>query len=231
MYIEINTSDRRRNIDQQYVISEIREDVCLALPFHHLFTRNDNTSVFYGIGKVKALKIIIQSEHHIKTFNAVGDYFTLNTEVFTLFKQFVCELYELSQSSRTTKARYKKFCSKKEIISGVRCLGHIKRENYVTATAQKSLIPCSAIPSPCENYGWRIKDGLFQIQWMLWKPVPNELFESISCSGRKSKCWGNQCVCRSHKLHVRTSATVIPVKIKVKTLVLIYLTKMKMKLK
>ena len=41
---------------------------------------------------------------------------------------------------------------------------------------------------------------MLQIQWMLWKPVPDKLFELISCSCRNSNCLGNQCVFRSHGL-------------------------------
>ena len=110
MYIEIRTSDRRRCIDIRNVVSEIREEVCLALPALHSFTGNDYTSAFYGIGKVKALNILIRSEDHIETFKAIGDQFTLNAELFPLAEQFMCELYGLSQCSSTTEARYKKFC-------------------------------------------------------------------------------------------------------------------------
>ena len=80
-------------------------------------------------------------------------------------------------------------------------LYYMKRLNYMTAAIQKSLIPIPVIPSACEDYGSIIKDALFQIQWMLRKLVPDELFESISSSNRKSKCLGNQCVCSgSHGL-------------------------------
>ena len=79
-------------------------------------------------------------------------------------------------------------------------LCHLKKVNYVTALIKKWLIPCLVIPSPCEDYVWIIKDGMLQIQWMLRKLVPDELIELISCSCRKSKCLGNQCVCRSHGL-------------------------------
>ena len=73
----------------------------------------------------------------------------------------------------------------------------------MTAVIKKSLISCPAIPSPCEDYGWIIKDGMLQIQWMgcgsrLRKSALDELTELISCSCRKSKCLGNHCVCRSH---------------------------------
>ena len=97
MCIQIGTSDWWRCIDIQNVISEIREEVCLALPAIHSFTGNDYTSAFYGIHKVKALQILIQSEHHVKIFKASGDQFTLNAELFPLVEKFVCELYEVSQ--------------------------------------------------------------------------------------------------------------------------------------
>ena len=35
---------------------------------------------------------------------------------------------------------------------------------------------------------------------MVRKPVPDELIKLISCSCCRSKCLGNQCVCRSPKL-------------------------------
>lgn len=78
MCIETGASDWWRCIDIQNVINEIREEVCLALPALHPFTGNDYTSVFYGICQVKALKILIQSEHHVKIFKVIGHQFTLN---------------------------------------------------------------------------------------------------------------------------------------------------------
>ena len=114
MYIEIGTGDRRRCIDIRNVVSEIREKVCLALPAFHSFIGNEYTSAFYGIGKVKALNILIRSEDHIRTFKAIGDQFTLNAKLFPLVEQSVCELYGLSRSSSATEVSYKKFCSKKK---------------------------------------------------------------------------------------------------------------------
>ena len=147
------------------------------------------------------------SEDLIKTFKATGDQFALNSGLFPLVEQFVCKLHELSQSCSTTDARYEKFCSKKESPEPQQLppkpdalLCHLKRVDYVTAVIKKSLTPCPVTPSPCEDYGWIIKDGLLQIQWMLWKPAPDEIIELISCSCCKSKYLGNQCVCRSHGL-------------------------------
>ena len=96
VHIESGTSNQRRCIDIRNIVSEIREEACLALPALHLFTGNDYTGAFYGTGKVKALNILIRSEDRIKTFNAIGDQFTLNAELFPLVEQFVCELYGLS---------------------------------------------------------------------------------------------------------------------------------------
>ena len=153
------------------------------------------------------MNILIQSEDNIKTFKAIADQFTLNAESFPLVEQVVYELYGLSQCSSMTVARYKKFCSKKKSpepqqlpLTRDALLYHLKRVNYVTAVIKKSLIHCPLIPSLCENYCWIIKDDVLQIQWMLRKPVPNELIQLISCSCRKSKCLGKQCICRSHGL-------------------------------
>ena len=94
----------------------------------------------------------------------------------------MCKLCELSQSSCTTKARYKELCSKikKNKKSSepqqLPLLYYMKTLNYITAAIQKSLIPIPVIPSVCEDYGSIIKNALFQIQWMLRKLVPDELF-------------------------------------------------------
>ena len=95
----------------------------------------------------------------------------------------MCEIYGLSQSSNSTEARYKNFRSRKKSPEPQQVpptrdaiLCHLKRVTYVTAAIKKSLIP-TVIPSPCEEYGWIINDGLLQIQWMLRKLVPDKLIE------------------------------------------------------
>ena len=114
-----------------------------------------------------------------------------------------CVNFELSQSSCTTKARYKELCSKKKIIRTTTITSVVLYEKCKLYDCGNSKItdPFTVMPSTCDDYGWIIKDGLFQIQWTLRKLVPDELFELISSSNRKSKCLGNQCVCsRSHGL-------------------------------
>ena len=109
----------------------------------------------------------------------------------------------------------------------------------MTAAIQKSLIPCPVIPSPCEDYGWIIKDGLFRVipngccgnaEDERWKPVPDELIW-ISCSNRRARVWVTKVYVGHTDFHVRTFVTVTPVKIKVKALATMNLTKKKMKLK
>ena len=211
----------------------------MALPALHLFTGNDYTSAFYRIGKVKTLKILIQSEHHIKTFKAIGDQFTLNAELFPLVEQFVFELYGLSQSSSATKARYKhRILFIKEITRtatincDTRCpVVSYEKSKLCDSINPKITDPLSCHTLPCENYGWIIKDGLFQTQWILRKPARDELFELMSCSSRKSTVvWVTNVYVDHTVFHVRTSATPTPVKTKCIN-VMMYLTKMKMKLK
>ena len=98
---------------------------------------------------------------------------------FYLLRNSCVNFMTISNSS-TTEARYKKFCRKKKLPEPQQLppkrnsqLCQLKRVNYVTAAIKKSLISCPAVPSPCEDFGWIIKDGLLQIQWMLRKPVPN----------------------------------------------------------
>ena len=108
----------------------------------------------------------------------------------------------------TDEARYKKFCSKKKSPEPQylpptqdALLCHTKRVSYVTAAVVKKSVSNASpfVPSP-DGYGWKIKDDVLIIEWMLRKPVPEEIIELISCSCRKSKCDTNHCVCRSHSL-------------------------------
>ena len=207
IYIEIGTNERRRCIDINNIVGKLGVDVCMALPALHSFTGNDYTSAFYGIGKVKAFNILLRSDEFIEVFKSIGDRFTINAEYFPKIEKFVCELYGVSKCANTNEARYKKFCSKKKSPEPQQLpptrdalLCHMKRVNYVTAVIKSSLTPSPFIPMPCEDYGWIVKDGKLQIQWMLRKPVPDDLIELVSCNCRKSKCSNNQCVCKSHGL-------------------------------
>ena len=158
MYVKICTNDRRRCINIRNVVSEVRKYICLVLTALHSFTGNDYISAFYGIGKVKLLNILVRYEDYIKTFKAIGDLFTLNVELFPLDEQVVCELFCLSQCSRTNKAHYKNFGSKRKspkpqqlppMPSALLC--PLKKVNPVTAVMKKLQNLCLDIPCPCED--------------------------------------------------------------------------------
>ena len=52
-YIEIATCDRQRCLDIRNIVSEIREEFCLALSALHSFTGNNYTAPFTELVKLK----------------------------------------------------------------------------------------------------------------------------------------------------------------------------------
>ena len=134
LYIEIGTSDRRRCIDIQNVMSKIREEVWLAFLSFICLQDMIIPADFTESIKLRRSKSFAR---HIKTFKAIGDQFIINTEISN--EQFVFVLYRFSQSSSTNKTRYKKLCSKRKLpkleqLPPMRdaLLCHIKRVNHVT---------------------------------------------------------------------------------------------------
>ena len=105
---------------------------------------------------------------------------------------------------RNSVQKKKKSCKQQQLsLTHDALLCYMKTVNYVAAAIQELLILFPVIPSPMKVIkvnGWIIKDSFFQIQWMLWKLFPEELFELISWSNHKSKCLGSQCIWRSHRL-------------------------------
>ena len=205
--MKIGTRNNKKLLDITAIRSSHGSLLSSALTSLHAFTGNDYTSAFHGIGKAKAFKILCKSEEYQMVFENLGNTFTFDTDLFPEIERFVCELYGAGSCETTDEARYFKFCCSKSKLPEPQqlpptrdaLLCHCKRVSYVTSIIKSSLSPCPVIPSP-DGYGWEIKDGLMEIQWMLRKPAPDVVLDLVSCSCKKKRCVSANCACKSHGL-------------------------------
>ena len=79
------------------------------------FTGSDYTSAFHRIGKVKVFSILRSCGEYISAFKEVGTNFAYNYEYLPIIEKFACEMYGIKNCSSTNAARYKKFCSSKNV--------------------------------------------------------------------------------------------------------------------
>ena len=206
MFIEIGVRDRKRILNVENIVINLGEKVSKALPALHCFTGNDYTSAFHGIGKKKALKLIMENEIFAESFASLGNSFVFESSLFKPIEEFVCQMYGIKNCSNVDEARYQKFCSRKKTPEPQQLpptqdvlLCHLKRVCYATKIAKSSLVRCPAIPSP-DGYGWKLEDGELKVEWMIRQPIPDDLVEFMACRCQKSKCTQNQCICVAHNL-------------------------------
>ena len=117
MFLQIGIGDRKKVVSVNEIFDDIGEDMAKALPALHCFTGSDYTSAFHGSGKVKALKILKNHPEFVHPFALIGRRFTLDVTLFPMIESFTCHLYGLGQCTNTDAARYKKFCSTKNVQS------------------------------------------------------------------------------------------------------------------
>ena len=178
--LETGSSSKHRILKIARLCEEIGPDCCQALPALHAFTGSDYTSVFHGIGKVKAFKIMADSNEFVELFKRIGDHFEYDATTFSGIEKFVCQMYASPQCNDVNEARYIKFCTKQKATEPQRLpptrdalLLHCKRVSYATAVIKRSLQNSPAIPRPYDGYGWELEDGRLEIKWMLLPPAPD----------------------------------------------------------
>ena len=206
LYVETGSGDNLRTLDIAAISSKLGKSNCKVMPALHAFTGNDYTSAFHGIGKVKALKIIVQSKKIRRAFKRIGDTFDFNAKHFSTVEEFVCLLYGAKGCTDVNEARYIKFFSSKngsaepQKLPPTRdaLLQHCKRVSYVTAIIKRALENNPTIPNP-DGHGWSKTGDSLSIEWMLLPPAPPQILEQISCGCQKG-CKTMACRCQSHGL-------------------------------
>ena len=206
IYVKTGVKERTRVLKISNVALELGKDVCQALPALHSFSGNDYTSSFHGIGKVKALNVLLNSPEFIATFKEIGENVTFDSALFESIERFVLKLYGLKGCTDVNEGRYVKFTSSKitpppQKLPPTRdaLLCHCKRVSFVTAMVKKSLETDFQMPSP-DGYGWSITEGKLSIVWIILPPAPDEVLQLVSCNCKKSSCRRGNCNCLGYNL-------------------------------
>ena len=147
------------------------------------------------------------NEEFIRSFSSIGNHFILEGGLFDTMQTFVCQLYGIKKCCNVDEARYLKFCSRKKTPEPQQLpptqdvlLCHLKCVNYATAVIIRALLPNPNVLTP-DGYGWYLEDDILQVQWMLRKPIPDDLLEFISCRYQTSSCSNKKCICVAHGLN------------------------------
>ena len=172
LQLQLGNSDTTVSID----------DLCRALIGFHAFTGCDSVSAFAGKGKKRPFKLLMKSQDYIETFQMLGQNWNLDDDVIERLEKFTCHMYGSSLTTSANELRYKIYCTKKGKITCedlAPChstfLQHCNRANY------QSHIWCSALEGWVVNqspvgHGWKLDDdGLLEIEWMAFRPAPEEV--------------------------------------------------------
>jgi len=197
IYLKSGTSGKIKIVHINQVVKSLGRPVCEALPGMHAFTGCDSVSAFAGKGKIKAFKLVSQSDTYQHTFRQVGQYWKVSEDLHMKLEEFTCALYGAPGSSDINACRYRLFCAKKGELESTQlppcrdCLRkHTLRANYQAAIWRRCLQATVDVPTPNGN-GWimtKTEEGDdIEPDWIQGLPAPLAVLELLSCNC-KSTC-------------------------------------------
>eukprot|EP00057_Strongylocentrotus_purpuratus_P019489 XP_011673963.1 PREDICTED: uncharacterized protein LOC105442958 [Strongylocentrotus purpuratus] len=204
MYFRTGQGNKTRTIAIGNVFNHFGQDVCRALIGLHCFTGCDTVSAMYGIGKVRALKLMMSSKEHCTTFQNLGASFSVPLTLYEGIEAYTCELYGQKGCKDVNDARCKLFksgtCGEKSLPTNKDSLHkHTQRANYQAAVHKLCLDPKPETPSP-ESHGWKVEDDAYVIDWMTLPPAPASVLELSHCSCKKTQCTQGRCSCLQNNM-------------------------------
>lgn len=179
------------------VYDSLGPNLCKALPGLHALTGCDTVSAFAGKGKLKAFKILEQSNDFLQYFISLGSTSQVAVDTKNGVEAFVCRLYlSRQQLTSVNELRYSLFTAKKGFIDSCNlppCQNalykHIIRANYQSFIWKMSLNNQSDLPKP-ENHGWIKKNDngkiSLDLDWMDCSPAPDSVLEFMPCACLKA---------------------------------------------
>ena len=109
MDVGLGSSNTRRFININQLLTKLDPSVVKALPALHAFTGCDYTASFMNKGKVKPLDLMMKSQTHIDAFAQLGENETITHEVESKIESFVCAMYGQQRLPSVDSARLKIF--------------------------------------------------------------------------------------------------------------------------
>ncbi|XP_071943683.1 uncharacterized protein [Antedon mediterranea] len=192
LYFNTGKDANLRTIHLQAIQEHIGNEVSNALIGLHCFTGCDSVSSFFGKGKVKAMKLVMENSNLCKAFCSLGNSTSeLSDELVCDLETFVCRLYGHKNKS-VNEVRYAMFSMNVRAENMMppnkdALYKHIQRANYQASIHKASFIQQQNAPSPVGN-GWKMADNKLVIDWMEKQPALHSILELSSCSCKKSKC-------------------------------------------
>ena len=151
LYFMTGTASDTRILQMSTISSWYRVDTCQAILGLHVFRGCDSTSAFKGKGKIKPLRLLLETPNAVQSFQRLGSDWDLDDELSVALEEFVCSLYG-QQTTEVNVARYNIFTLKCRVDSALPpnkdCLQlHSQRASYQTAIYRRCLQPKSWHPA------------------------------------------------------------------------------------
>ncbi|KAJ8389319.1 hypothetical protein AAFF_G00121840 [Aldrovandia affinis] len=112
LFQNCGTKNRVRYLDITKLCQALGDCVCNAVIGMYAYTGCDTLSAFAGRGKLRALKLIMRSEHFQEVFRKLGQSGELSMDLFKKLQAFTCKLYTASTTTEDINtARHQLFCT------------------------------------------------------------------------------------------------------------------------
>ncbi|KAJ8390648.1 hypothetical protein AAFF_G00102540 [Aldrovandia affinis] len=114
LFQNCRTKNRVRYLDITKLRQALGDCVCNAVIGMYAYTGCDTLSAFAGRGKLRALKLIMRSEHFQEVFLKLGQSGELSMDLFEKLQAFTCKLYTASTTTEDINtARHQLFCAQR----------------------------------------------------------------------------------------------------------------------
>jgi len=193
---------RSKIIDIAAAQSTLGKSLCSCLPFVHAMSGCDTISAFFGIGKVKAMKVIEKSkELQVKT-TIFGHQDVSKENMTDVGEQFILSLYGARDSVQSlNELRYLNMMSTRYVP--FERLPPTTRSAYfhcLRVHLQTSTWLSLRTVMDKEDSGFVVKNGELQPIITDMKPAPPELLQVIRCSCCKGEQLCLSCSCSKKRL-------------------------------
>ncbi|KAJ8387962.1 hypothetical protein AAFF_G00147530 [Aldrovandia affinis] len=112
LFQNCGTKNRVRYLDITKLCQALGDCVCNAVIGMYAYTGCDTLSAFTGRGKLRALKLIMRSEHFQEVFRKLGQSGELSMDLLKKLQAFTCKLYTASTTTEDINtARHQLFCA------------------------------------------------------------------------------------------------------------------------
>ena len=175
------------------IYEKIGDSLSLALPGFHACFGCDYLAAFSRKGKIRPLKLLEQDVAAQEAFAGLGECTPeVATEDAVIIEKFLCAVYGKKNLSSIDEVRLHIFADKykpkkeNQCITNVKKLDgssmavrwqfeeKVKRTSFVASRWLSSIEPLEPPMSPLD-YGWKLVDGQYRINWFDGEAAPNSL--------------------------------------------------------